>query len=259
MQTELHPISNHICADSKDIDRFLSKILRSTETNCWFWGGYRNVDGYGRFTIADGRLGGKQVQAHRFSYETSVGPIPLGYQVHHKCNNRPCVNPNHLEALSVPDHIKQTAGHPSNQTHCIRGHEFTEENTKFYNGYRNCRACNNQRQRWKYNPEHKEVGPSSNLYCVNEHPLFGENMDLIRLPDGRHRRRCKQCRRDASERYRFNNADFALAAKTLRRADTIAAHKLTARQEIISLRQTIHLIGYKIGIPLLRRLLNVCD
>ena len=259
MEIELHPINNHLGIDPKDVERFLSKIIRTPDTDCWFWSGYRSVDGYGKFTLATGRIGGKQVPAHRLSYELSIGPIPVGFQVHHKCNNRPCVNPNHLEALGVKDHIAKTVGHPKNQTHCIRGHEFTPENTKMYHGMRNCRACNNLRQRWKYNPGHKRVGPSSNLYCIHDHPLFGENMDLITLPHGHYRRRCKQCRQDAADRYRVENAAAVLAAKTLRRADTIAARRLLHRQQIISLRQTAHLLPASTLILTLRRLLNDCD
>lgn len=259
MVNELHPANNVSGVEPRDIDRFLSWIIRSPDTECWFWRGYRDSGGYGKFATSTGKSGGLSVPAHRFSYQVSVGPIPPGCQVHHKCNNRACVNPNHLEALSVPDHVKKTAGHPANQTHCIRGHEFTPENTRWYKGVRNCRACANLRQIWKYNPDHVVRGPSSNLYCVNNHPLFGENMDLITLQDGRTRRRCKQCRRDAAERHRVDNTQAILAAKDLRRADRQAAKKLANIEKIVSLGQTIHLIRPTTGISILRRLLNDCD
>lgn len=35
--------------------------------------------------------------AHRFSYIIHFGPIPDGYEVNHKCHNKPCVRPDHLE------------------------------------------------------------------------------------------------------------------------------------------------------------------
>jgi HNH endonuclease len=261
MAIEFHPINNSIGVDPKDIDRFLSKIIHSADTECWFWNGYRDFGGYGRFTLATGVRGGKPVQAHRFSYEVSIGTIPAGYQVHHKCNNRHCVNPNHLEALTISDHVAKTAGHASNQTHCLRGHEFTEKNTRLYNGFRTCRACVRLRQIWKYNPDHQIVGPSSPLYCKNDHPLFGStgDFDLVEMVDGRFRRRCRVCRREASERYKIDNTEAILAARTLRRADRIAGRKIQNRQEIISLRQTASLIPANTLILVLRRLLNDCD
>lgn len=64
-----------------------------TESRCWEWRGAKQPNGYGisrRFTTRT-RL------AHRLAYETWVGPIPRGLIVRHKCDNPPCINPDHLE------------------------------------------------------------------------------------------------------------------------------------------------------------------
>lgn len=242
-----------------EVQRFLEKVRIQGDKECWIWVYYCDPRGYGKFTRRTGKSGGAQVPAHRFSHELFIGPIPPGFQVHHKCDNPSCVKPDHLEALSIPDHVAKTTGHHATKTHCHLGHEFTLENTRLYNGFRNCRACVRLRMKRRFDPHYVETGALTDLYCVNNHPLFGENMHLVEIAYGRFRRYCKACRREASERHATENQEAILTAKTLRRADVIAARKLRNRQAIISLRQTAHLLPAKTLILTLRRLLNDCD
>ena len=58
---------------------------------CMEFDGYRDKDGYGIVRISN-----KSQRAHRVSYALSIGPIPEGLLVLHRCDNPPCVNPDHL-------------------------------------------------------------------------------------------------------------------------------------------------------------------
>lgn len=65
-------------------------------TGCWEWQLGMGKDGYGK-TQVQGRTTG----AHRVYYERHKGAIPDGWQIDHLCRNPPCVNPDHLEAVTA--------------------------------------------------------------------------------------------------------------------------------------------------------------
>lgn len=74
---------------------------------CWPWVGFRRKDAgfeYGIMARCDGT--GRQVRAHRFSWELHNGPVPDGLMVMHKCDNPPCVNPAHLAVGTCLDNVR---------------------------------------------------------------------------------------------------------------------------------------------------------
>jgi hypothetical protein len=71
-------------------DRFWEKVLKTD--SCWLWRGAIGDSGYGH--IADENR--KTKIASRVSWELHYGSIPAGLHVLHRCDNPPCVRPDHL-------------------------------------------------------------------------------------------------------------------------------------------------------------------
>lgn len=126
---------------------------------CWIWTGARSTNGYGNWR---GRL------VHRLAYELLVGPIPDGLTIDHLCRVRNCVNPDHLDPVTLAVNLSRSPMHwkngQSNKTHCRHGHPFDETNTRLYQGERICRTCSSERQaRYRAN---KQIGADHAESCV---------------------------------------------------------------------------------------------
>ena len=70
-------------------DRFWAKVEKTE--NCWLWKAARTSNGYGWFSKNN-----RATRAQRVAYELTYGEIPENKCVLHKCDNPPCVRPDHL-------------------------------------------------------------------------------------------------------------------------------------------------------------------
>jgi len=113
-------------------DEMSTKIDASGD--CWEWTASLDRLGYGRAT----NRGGTRI-AHRAVWEALVGPIPDDLEVDHLCQNRACVNPDHLELVAHIVNVRR--GSRARRTECMNGHEYTTRNTYRNNGGRGCRTC----------------------------------------------------------------------------------------------------------------------
>ena len=79
--------------------RFLAKVAQ--QGDCHEWQSVLHRDGYGKFYLE-----GKQEFAHRAAYRLFIGEIERGLNVLHKCDNRKCVNPEHLYLGDTRDNAR---------------------------------------------------------------------------------------------------------------------------------------------------------
>ena len=132
--------------------RFWNSILQTT--GCWWWMGSLTKDGYGQFHLGAQNRPRAALRAHRLAYEMLIGPIPEGLVLDHLCCYKRCVNPAHLEPVTLQENFKRGGANIS-KTHCPYGHAYDTHNTR-YRGYRIrgrrgvgriCKACDREAQK----------------------------------------------------------------------------------------------------------------
>lgn len=143
------------------------------DNGCWLWttGISR---GYGQVWY-----NGSMTTAHRAIYHIIYGLWSTRQnQIDHICRVRNCVNPNHLELVTAKENVTRSLPYwkpKVRPTHCVNGHQYTEENTKYYGDQgRKCYECKKIQDK-KYNQTYKDK--------VNEHKRAWQkrNYEKIRI------------------------------------------------------------------------------
>jgi len=139
-------LTSNLMAHYKDpLERFENFCMPEPMSGCVLWLGSL-CDGYPNFW--DGKT---MVRGHRWYWQLCNGPVPTGLELDHLCRVRSCVNLRHMEA--VTKFVNMARGNSPQainlrKTHCLRGHEYTPENTYISKprpghrpGNRECKAC----------------------------------------------------------------------------------------------------------------------
>ena len=142
----------------KFLSKFEPNCIKSTD-QCWIWPLAKDRLGYGYMTSLRSLMDG-QDYPHRISYRLFRGEIAAGMTVDHLCRNTSCVNPNHLEAVSLRENIARAR--PFFKKFGIdarrcrkRGHDLSVPGCiepVGTSGYYRCAVCRYYRPSWGNRP-----------------------------------------------------------------------------------------------------------
>lgn len=189
-------------------ERIRSGVGPQTDDGCLPWE-RATTQGYG---ITSWR--GRQWRVHRLIYEIVHGAVPDDLGLDHlccspewcaggdTCPHRRCANPDHLTPATTGQNVlrgNSPFARHARQTHCIRDHEFTPENTTVRGGRRWCKQCIRDRSRQAYDKRvgPHDVAPEKRTHCPAKHPYDEINTYV----DPRGNRQCRECRRKANRRF----------------------------------------------------------
>lgn len=140
---------------------------RGYKTPCWIWQGGKR-QGY-----ASRRKGHTTEGVHRVMYEERYGSVPEGMVLDHLCQQRDCINIDHLEVVSIGENVRRGT-HPKmvafREGTCVQGHPRTPENSYISaSGRQICRICRNE-----YKRRHGKTTSTSSVPEIGTRPSLVE-------------------------------------------------------------------------------------
>jgi len=82
---------------------FADDFIVDEITGCWNWQRSLNTHGYAQVAVPNSSPRG----VHRMTYEAIFGPVPEGAVLDHKCDNRRCVNPAHVQVTTIGENVRR--------------------------------------------------------------------------------------------------------------------------------------------------------
>lgn len=153
--------------------------LKVDSNGCWVYLGCLSYKGYARVSFE-----GKQHQLHRLMYKYYFGYIQSNLTIDHLCRNRACCNPIHLEQVSMTENVLRGNGPTAinkRKTHCMRGHEFTPENTTKNGNGRKCKQCHRMIAHRSYKLNFDEIQAKGKIYYQVHKEIIKDNVKRSKI------------------------------------------------------------------------------